>query len=96
MESTSDISRVYIQDVIHSTLVKYDHVFLIKEEFLEPLHPDYEFAHCDGVLTVNHSGRCQQWRISISREFWRGLVDEHLSPFLIHQLECLHGIPYKT
>ena len=96
MESPSDISRAYIQAAMHLTLVKYAHVFLVKEEFLEPLPSNYEFSHCDFVVTVNHYGRCQQWRISISSKFWRGLVDENLHPFLIHQLECLHGIPYKT
>ena len=96
MESPSDISRAYIQGAIHSTLVKYDHVFLIKEVFLEPLQPDYEFAHSDVVVTINHSGFCQQWCIMLSEDYWRDLIDEHLHPFLIYQLECLHGIPYKT
>ena len=70
-------------------------IFKVEDEYLVPLYIGYEFENEIVFILVTKNNELRVWKHSnstISKIYDTGNI---LTPYIIYQLEFLHGIPIK-
>ena len=70
-------------------------IFKVEDEYLVPLYIGYEYEEGSVLILVTKNNELDVWNRSngaFSRIYDTGNI---LTPYIIYQLEFLHGIPIK-